>query len=379
MTAASATITTIIPTYRRPRLLRRAIESVLGQSFRDVRVCVYDNASEDETQSVVESIVARDSRVSYFRNPTNIGAFANIKQGVANVKTEYYCLLSDDDFLLPGFLTLAASAFEAHSDIGFACGKVVIADEVRGRVRLLNQDWTPARYSPSSSTMWRMYGSHFASTGVVFRTAVRQALGALDPIGNDVLYMTLAAGTWAFAVLDLYAAVFTLRSDSFSYAVGLAGLPIEELNSALAENIDQISRLPASPALKAHMSMLATHSYQRTVDAKRFKVFLGRGPAADRMGEAWPPTSPAQSAHGFGIRAFEMAPGLLRGVLSIIIGWAMRLRRSRSAETARWERMTPALRGILLDAADAETVMATLRAAPYQIDAPVRAPVTSVR
>lgn len=46
-------ITTIIPTYRRPRLLRRAIRSVLNQTYPHFQVCVYDNASGDETATIV--------------------------------------------------------------------------------------------------------------------------------------------------------------------------------------------------------------------------------------------------------------------------------------------------------------------------------------
>ena len=41
------TVTAIIPTYRRPRLVRRAIESVLAQTYPHVRVLVCDNASGD--------------------------------------------------------------------------------------------------------------------------------------------------------------------------------------------------------------------------------------------------------------------------------------------------------------------------------------------
>ena len=42
-------ITTIIPTYQRPQLLRCAIQSVLDQTYANFQVCVYDNASGDET------------------------------------------------------------------------------------------------------------------------------------------------------------------------------------------------------------------------------------------------------------------------------------------------------------------------------------------
>ena len=48
------TITTVIPTYRRPELLQRAIRSVLDQSYPHFKICVYDNASNDRTPDVVK-------------------------------------------------------------------------------------------------------------------------------------------------------------------------------------------------------------------------------------------------------------------------------------------------------------------------------------
>jgi glycosyltransferase involved in cell wall biosynthesis len=67
-------ITVIIPTYRRPKMLGRAIRSVLNQTFPDLQVCVYDNASGDETTQVVVEFAERDSRVRYHCHAANIGA-----------------------------------------------------------------------------------------------------------------------------------------------------------------------------------------------------------------------------------------------------------------------------------------------------------------
>ncbi|MCR4298181.1 MAG: glycosyltransferase, partial [Gallionella sp.] len=103
---AKPVITTIIPTYRRPVLLRRAILSALHQTYPHVRVCVYDNASGDETESVVDEtesvvkeIARHDPRVKYHRHPRNIGSYNNFNYGIREVETEFFSLLSDDDVL----------------------------------------------------------------------------------------------------------------------------------------------------------------------------------------------------------------------------------------------------------------------------------------
>ena len=104
------TVTAVIPTYRRPELLQRAIRSVLAQTHRDVRVHVYDNASGDATEDVVRAIAASDARVTYHAQPSNIGATRNFQYGMRDVKTPYFSCLSDDDVLFPDFYATALAA-----------------------------------------------------------------------------------------------------------------------------------------------------------------------------------------------------------------------------------------------------------------------------
>lgn len=107
-------ITTVIPTYRRPALLRRAIASVLNQTYGNFRVCVYDNASGDETPGVVEEFRQRDPRVEYVCRAKNIGPFANFVDGANRVDTPFLSFLSDDDLLLPRFFESAMQGFDRY-------------------------------------------------------------------------------------------------------------------------------------------------------------------------------------------------------------------------------------------------------------------------
>jgi glycosyltransferase involved in cell wall biosynthesis len=99
-------ITTIIPTYRRPKLLRRAIKSVLNQTYPHFQVCVYDNASWDETADVVAEIAKKDARVKYHCHAENIGAIRNFNYGMVHVNTPFFSFLSDDDILFQNLMKL---------------------------------------------------------------------------------------------------------------------------------------------------------------------------------------------------------------------------------------------------------------------------------
>jgi glycosyltransferase involved in cell wall biosynthesis len=130
---AEPLITTVIPTYRRPDLLRRAIRSVLDQTYPHFKICVYDNASNDRTEHVVKELTSYDTRVHYHRNLQNVGAQENFILGLSQVDTSFVHLISDDDFLLPDFFLQATAALQHNPKAAFFSGGMFIADQ-DGRV-----------------------------------------------------------------------------------------------------------------------------------------------------------------------------------------------------------------------------------------------------
>jgi glycosyltransferase involved in cell wall biosynthesis len=87
-------ISVIIPTYNRASLLGRAIESVLGQSFRDFELLIIDDGSTDNTAEVVEGIT--DSRIRYvFGEHRGVSRARNI--GVELSNRAWVGFLDSDD------------------------------------------------------------------------------------------------------------------------------------------------------------------------------------------------------------------------------------------------------------------------------------------
>jgi len=116
-------ITTLITTYHRPQLLKRAVESVLKQTYPHFKVCVYDNGSDDETKAIMKEFEKQDSRVFYHRHPENIGMMNNYAYAFSKIDTPYFSFLSDDDYLYPCFYETALQGFTEFPDAAFsACG-----------------------------------------------------------------------------------------------------------------------------------------------------------------------------------------------------------------------------------------------------------------
>ena len=95
-------VSVIIPTYNRAALVKRAIQSVLDQTYDNFEVIVVDDASTDSTVTVIANI--KDQRLKYIRHEVNCHASAARNTGIASVKGELIAFLDDDDEWFPSKL-----------------------------------------------------------------------------------------------------------------------------------------------------------------------------------------------------------------------------------------------------------------------------------
>jgi len=104
-------VSVVLPTYNRAHLLRRAIVSVLSQSMADFELIVVDDASTDDTESVVQRLAAQDRRIRYVRRPGNGGPAGARNTGLAAARGEFVAFQDSDDEWLSGRLELTLAPF----------------------------------------------------------------------------------------------------------------------------------------------------------------------------------------------------------------------------------------------------------------------------
>ena len=223
---AKPLITTIIPTYRRPKLLRRAIRSVLNQTYPHFQVCVYDNASGDETASVVAELSKEDPRVKYHCHAENIGAAKNFIHGMEHVETPFFSFLSDDDLLLPEFYETAMSGFEQYPQAAFSSTEVIYID-ANGKIRgSSNHAWKPGYYSPAHGLLAMLeYGHPPTWTGILFRTTIMEQVGILDEaVGgpSDYDFVQRIAARFPFVLSKTPGTIYVINPLTFGQSAGLS-------------------------------------------------------------------------------------------------------------------------------------------------------------
>ncbi len=174
-------------------MLKRAIQSVLNQTYPNYQVCVYDNASGDQTASVVKNLITSGANIRYHCHSTNIGMLENYQYGLKRVDTPYFAFLSDDDILLPDFFERALEGFEAHPDAHFSTGLAVYTDTKQ--VTDVKPQGVEGYLEPPESLLSMITGTftHPVEVATLFRQEVIAEFGYWDfatgPQGVDLDYM----------------------------------------------------------------------------------------------------------------------------------------------------------------------------------------------
>ena len=105
----------IIPTYNQGSLLKKAISSVLSQTFQDYEIIVVDDLSKDQTQKIVQEF--NNDKIIYkkMNNNKNIGKSRN--EGIRLSKGQWIAFLDSDDLWYPKRLKIDVGSLSDKSCI----------------------------------------------------------------------------------------------------------------------------------------------------------------------------------------------------------------------------------------------------------------------
>jgi CDP-glycerol glycerophosphotransferase len=93
-------VTVVVICFNDARNLPRAVDSVLGQTLRNLEVVIVDDASTDDTPAVARRLADADSRVRVIRLPANSGGCSRPRNvGIDNARGRYVMFLDSDDTL----------------------------------------------------------------------------------------------------------------------------------------------------------------------------------------------------------------------------------------------------------------------------------------
>ena len=132
-------VSIILPTYNRSSVIKRSINSVLGQSFHKLELIVVNDGSTDNTDDIIKKMSQFDDRIQYIKFNTNKGPQKARNTGIHAAKGDYIALLDSDDEWEPNFIEEALSIFQkGSSKLGVVYSHVGIFDEKGNITKFIN-------------------------------------------------------------------------------------------------------------------------------------------------------------------------------------------------------------------------------------------------
>lgn len=92
-------ISVIIPTYQAENSIEKCLDTVIGQTYKNLEILVSDDGSNDHTREIIDNYIKRDSRIKAKFNRENRGQSVVRNEMISMAKGQFYCFVDSDDYV----------------------------------------------------------------------------------------------------------------------------------------------------------------------------------------------------------------------------------------------------------------------------------------
>lgn len=123
-------ISVIVPIYKVERYLRKCIDSIILQTYKELEIILIDDGSPDECPQICDEYAVLDNRIKVVHK-TNAGVSSARNEGLKIAKGEYIGFIDPDDYIAPNMYDEMLIAMkETNADMAI-CGYEYV-DEING-------------------------------------------------------------------------------------------------------------------------------------------------------------------------------------------------------------------------------------------------------
>jgi len=115
-------ITVIVPCFNHGKYLQECVESVIGQTYRNLEIIIVNDGSTDNTDEVATQMVKKDSRIKYLTLPTNKGKWACLNLAISVCEGLIVTCQDADDLAMPQRIERQFTALRATESVHNLCG-----------------------------------------------------------------------------------------------------------------------------------------------------------------------------------------------------------------------------------------------------------------
>jgi glycosyltransferase involved in cell wall biosynthesis len=202
------TLTAVMVNYNHGRFIPHSLGSLLAQLRPADELIVLDDASTDDSVSIIAALIAGYPNARLVRNPSNIGCVGTMNRSLELAKGDYVFFAASDDVFYPGLFRKGMEFLVAHPQAGLFSARCDVIDENGENRRLFATPvpGTSAGYiSPQASAVQlQRNDSWFLGNTTIYRRArLMEEGGFNDELGS------LADGFMSRVLALKYGACFT--------------------------------------------------------------------------------------------------------------------------------------------------------------------------
>jgi glycosyltransferase involved in cell wall biosynthesis len=229
-------LSVLIPVYNEERFIRECIDSVRQQSVSDIEIIVGDNASTDQSWSIVASIAAADSRLKIVRHDVNVGAFMNLQRLWPLAGSDLVAFIGAHDVLHPRWAEENIAQLKADSSVSLSYTRVLWVDD-RGQFIKESDggdfvDWQDSPRRRLAHCIGHAWGECTAVNGV-FRASVFSGFWFPRCTGPD--HVILARAAYLGKIARVEEALYSRRTfpKTSLYMDRISGSRLWKLNKGI--------------------------------------------------------------------------------------------------------------------------------------------------
>jgi len=119
-----------LPTYKCESRIRRVLDALLGQDYKNIEIIISDDASPDQGYKIIEEYATKDNRIRVYNQEKNIGYLRNFELVLKKAKGKYFFWAADDDLWESNFISTLKDILAKNLDYSLAMPsmKQVFAD-----------------------------------------------------------------------------------------------------------------------------------------------------------------------------------------------------------------------------------------------------------
>jgi len=166
-----------VPVYNGAQFLTECLECLQRQTYRDFHICVFDNASGDDTRAIAEGFAEHDNRFRIVSRPETIPALQNFQDALESADCDYFAWRAHDDLSAPTFLEHLVRLLNENPGASLAACEIRSYEEAKDRWRMY-----PVPNMPRNRTMAalvQLFASHASWIYGLFRRARLEECSAL--------------------------------------------------------------------------------------------------------------------------------------------------------------------------------------------------------